>query len=159
MCLPCSIAGHGDAGTVLDGTGHLAQRIDSARLGQRVRILGDTRDALRDRALDPSRVVSFGQLGDTEFFIGASRIRQMAVRDRHQAHSRRRVDDRVSQAPAHEAGSDHPDLNRVSVALALLKDTVDDDHRCCSSRDGQDASWVEMTETGSGQSRPRAGSS
>ena len=108
--------------------------------GQGVRVLRDGRDALGNRALDPSRVVDLGQFGDAQFFIGTARVREMAVSDGHQVHTRRRVDDGIGQAPAHEARADHPDLDRVPVALTLLKNTVDDDHSCCSSRSGQDAS-------------------
>ena len=144
-----------DAGGEVDGTGDLDQGIDRAGRAQQRGVVGDGRTSGVDRPFQGGDTVDGRDLLDAGFGKGAAPGVRMTVGDGDQAHPGDGVDDLVGDRPAHRAGADHANPQRLSRPLAFLQRAIHDDHAGAPTgtgpNSGQAASFSEMALTGSGR--------
>ena len=164
----------------LDRAGHVDQDVDLLRLAEEECVVCDNRPPGADGVLELSRRRRYDHVVASRIVVDLLCALEVAAVHRRHLHSRHAVNDLVREPLGHEAGADHADAHRLSLRFAGAERVVDNDHETAapcsagtlgsivmrraiscsfSDRRGKARSFSVISVTGSGQVRPRRGSS
>ncbi len=150
----------GDARPELDLARGLHDDLDRPGFADDRRVVGDRVAPGGDRALELGGARHAHDVVGARVAVRLLGRLDRSVRDGHDVHPGRGVEDLQHETARGEARADDGDLHRVALGGAPLERGVDEDHaRISSSKSGQDASFSETIASLIGQSMPKAGSS
>ena len=165
-------------GAELDRSGDIHEGVDLLRAAEEKSVVRDDWPSRANGVLQLTLRRRHHAVLEAGVCVHLGRTLEAPAVDGRDLHSGDAVHDGVGEPLGHESGADHSHTDRASLALAGLEQVVDDHHRSAppvkrsswatilaltsvsiSDNRGQTQSFSEISLTGSGQLRPRAGSS